>query len=170
MATALASRWRSGDFNADGFDDLAVGVPGEEVNSIRLAGAVNVIYGSASRLIATGNQLWHENSTGIADEVEEGDGFGQALTTADFNGDGFDDLAVGVPGENLGAVVNSGAVNVIYGSASRLTATGNQGIGGVAEGGAFGSALAAGDFQGDGFDDLAIGTPFESLGESMWGP
>ena len=42
---------------------------------------------------------------------------------ADFNGDGSDDLAVGVPGQNIGGIANAGAVNVIYGSSpSGLTA------------------------------------------------
>src|SRR5688572_10181676 len=45
---------------------------------------------------------------------------------ADFNGDGRADLAVGVPAENLGSIFEAGAVNVIYGSASELTAAGNQ--------------------------------------------
>ena len=35
---------------------------------------------------------------------------------ADFNNDGFADLAVGVPGEDVGSVVDAGAVNVLYGS------------------------------------------------------
>ena len=39
---------------------------------------------------------------------------------ADFNGDGIDDLAVGVPGEDIGGTTNAGAVNIIYGSESGL--------------------------------------------------
>src|ERR671912_1857643 len=35
----------------------------------------------------------------------------------DFNGDGFADLAVGAPGEDVGAAGDAGAVNVLYGSA-----------------------------------------------------
>jgi len=46
--------------------------------------------------------------------------------TADFNGDGFADLAVGVPDEDVGAVANAGAVNVIYGSAAGLAGAGGQ--------------------------------------------
>jgi hypothetical protein len=45
---------------------------------------------------------------------------------ADFNNDGFADLAVGVVGENLGAIGNAGAVNVLYGSAGGLTGTGSE--------------------------------------------
>jgi hypothetical protein len=36
-----------------------------------------------------------------------------ATAAADFNGDGFSDLAVGVPGEDVGSIVGAGSVNVI---------------------------------------------------------
>ena len=45
---------------------------------------------------------------------------------ADFNNDGFADLAVGVPGEDYGAADRGGAVNVLPGSAGGLTGTGSQ--------------------------------------------
>jgi hypothetical protein len=50
---------------------------------------VNVIYGSASRLAADDNQLWHQDSSGIADAAKEGDFFGESLAAGDFNGDGW---------------------------------------------------------------------------------
>ena len=85
------------DFNGDGFDDLAVGVPGEDIGTINSAGAVNVIYGSSGGLSCGGNQFWHQDSSGILDTAEASDQFGDALAAGDFNGDGFDDdLAVGV--------------------------------------------------------------------------
>ena len=136
------------------------------------AGAVNILYGSASGLTDTGNQFWNQDSTGIGGDAEAGDLFGSALATRDFDGDGFDDLAVGVPHENVGSVSDGGAISVLYGSASGLTAAGNDvwnqnssGIVDTAEAGdLFGSALATGDFDGDGFDDLAVGVPFENVG------
>jgi len=54
-----------GDFNGDGFADLAVGVSWEDVDSAQEAGAINVIYGSASGLASSGNQLWTQDSPGI---------------------------------------------------------------------------------------------------------
>jgi hypothetical protein len=162
----------SGDFNNDTFADLAIGTPFEDVGTVFDAGAVNVLYGSANRLTATGNQQWLQGSGGIIGLAEESDFFGAALAAGDFNNDTFADLAIGAPFEDVGMVLDAGAINVLYGSANRLTATGNQqwlqgsgGIIGVAEDGdTFGFALASGDFNNNGFDDLAIGAIGEDIG------
>ena len=58
--------------------------------------------------------MWSQGSEGITGTPEAGDLFGYSLAAADFNGDGFTDLAVGVPFEDQ-AATNDGAVNVIYG-------------------------------------------------------
>ena len=91
-----------GDFNSDGYDDLAIGVPQEDIGSITDAGGVNVIYGSSSGLIASfsgtaqrADQFWSQNSADVLDSSEVEDGFGSSLASGDFNGDGIDDLAIG---------------------------------------------------------------------------
>jgi hypothetical protein len=159
-----------GDFNGDNFADLAVGVPLEAIRSNGQAGAVNVLYGSAAGLTAAGDQLWHQDSRGMGGAAKAGDLFGFALTAADFNGDTFVDLAVGVPGED--SPLDAGSVHIIYGSPNGLTAAGDRiwtqrssGIGGAAEKwDMFGYSLASGDLNGDGFADLAVGVPFEGIG------
>ncbi len=72
----------------------------------------------------------------------------------DFNGDGFDDLAVGAPGRRSAAPSGAGAVNVLYGSADGLVPSadvffqGSGGVGGTAESGdGFGVAVAQGTVQ-----------------------
>jgi disulfide bond formation protein DsbB len=160
------------DFNGDGFSDMAVSAPFDSVGTVAGAGVVNVIYGSAAGLTATGNQFWHQNSPGIRDAAEPDDHFGDSLAAGDYNGDGFADLAIGVDLEDIAGVVDAGVVNVIYGSAAGLTPTGNQlwaqdspGIQDVAEtSDGFGLWAAGGDFNGDGFDDLAAAAQFEDLG------
>ena len=160
-----------GDFDGDGFDDLAVGVAFEAIGNQVAAGAVDVIYGSASGLTPSGAQLWSQDSAGIQLTAQEGDQFGRALSAGDFDGDGFGDFAIGVPNEDAGGT-DHGMVQIIYGSSVGFTATGNQvfyqgsrNIEGDPEAGDhFGSALTAGDFDGNGFDDLAIGVPDESIG------
>jgi hypothetical protein len=164
----------AGDFNGDGAADLAVGVPGEDVDGKLSSGAVQILYGTSPQgFVAMGTQFWHQNSPDVVGVAEEGDLFGSALAVGDFDGDGYDDLAVGAFGESVGAEDSAGAVSVLYGTAVGLSALGNQiwfegynGLGGVAEADDwFGAALAAGDFDGDGRDDLAIGIKSEDMGE-----
>src|SRR6185436_19448383 len=128
---AFGSFLSTGDFNGDGNDDLAVGVIGEDVGSMKDAGAVQVLYGSSIGLSATSPiayQFWTQDSTNVTDAAEAGDFFGHSLSSGDFNGDGKDDLAIGVPREDAGRkpsalVEDAGAVHVLYGSSSGLSAT-----------------------------------------------
>ncbi|MEO2019974.1 MAG: hypothetical protein ABGZ53_37040 [Fuerstiella sp.] len=167
----FGSALAAGDFNNDGFLDLAIGVPGEAIRDARNAGSVNVLYGSVNGIQSSNNQLFHQDSPGIADIPERFDRFGAALTTGDFNNDGFQDLAIGVPGENLDSLSDAGAVQILFGAADGLTTDGSQflrqdgvvGVGQAEDYDMFGSALAAGDFDGNGFDDLAVGVPGEDV-------
>ncbi len=74
----------AGDFNGDGRDDLAIGVPFEGLpdgagGTIDEAGAVNLLYGSAKGLRARGDQFWHQDSPGVKDAAEGSDFYGDAL-------------------------------------------------------------------------------------------
>jgi FG-GAP repeat len=185
----FGSALAAGDFDDDDLDDLAIGVRNEEPDTGSTAentGEVNVLYGAVrTGLRATGAQAWHQGL--ITGDRESGDQFGNALAAGDFNADGNDDLAVGIPSEGLkrSSTVTDphvGAVNVIYGSTNvgLTNAVGGavvhaqfwhqdsddgSGIEDTAEPeDRFGAALAAGDFDGDGDDDLAVGVPSESVG------
>jgi FG-GAP repeat len=164
------------DFDGDGFADLAVGAPREDVGAIIDAGAVNVLYGGPGGLTATGDQIWHQGIPGMeGDGPQQFDEFGTSLAAGDFDGDGFADLAVGTPLETLGTDSAAGSVNVIYGSGTGLAVQGNlswtQGSLGLPDSDTatepqerFGAALAAGDLGNGPEDDLAIGVPFEGIG------
>jgi disulfide bond formation protein DsbB len=174
MADGFGASVATGDFNGDGFTDLAVGVPAEDVGAFTGdAGAVNVLYGSRIGLTEDRAQFWTQDSPGVLDIAEGGDAFGASLAGGDFNGDGRSDLAVGVPYEAVGATSQgAGAVNVLYGSSTGLSATGNQfwtqdspGIADSAErGDNFGWSLAAANFGKSSQADLVVGVPYEDVG------
>jgi hypothetical protein len=156
-----------GDFDADGYGDLAIGSPYADVSGQGAAGTVHTLYGSPAGLTATGSERLHQDLPRVRDIAEADDRFGSALASGDFNHDGYDDLAVGVPGEDLGALTDAGGVAVFYGGSSGIGSPGNQfytqdspGVPDTAgNNDEFGSALAAGDFDHDGYADLAVGVP-----------
>jgi hypothetical protein len=155
----------TGDFDGDGLSDLAVG----DDNEGNGEGAVMVLRGSATGALLTsvGRQTWNQGSSGIVGVREPHEFFGSSLATGDFNGDSHVDLAIGVPEESVNGVGLAGMVNVIYSAATDgLASQGNQGItanqgalGGATSNALFGYSLAAGDFDGDRFTDLAVGSP-----------
>jgi len=161
----------AGDFDADGVNDLAVGIPFATVAEEGLdRGSIAVLYGEADGLEGhIGSIVVHQDSQGFPGASEDGDAFGFALAAQDVTGDGIDDVVVGVPGENDGA----GIVQVLDGSAVRFNervvastwSEDSAGVPGAAESGdSFGFAVAAGDVDGDGDADLVAGVPGENDG------
>jgi hypothetical protein len=161
-ATVLAapSAAMPSDFDGDGYADLAIGAPQAHARQ----GSVSVLYGGPKGLTAAGDQLWSQDSHGVRSRGETPDRFGSALASGDFDRDGFADLAIGVPGEDPARPNGFGAVAVLYGSATGLTAEADQlwmagNVPGAADARALGASLAAGDVDGDGYWDLVAGAP-----------
>lgn len=179
FAGALAS----GDFDGDGVDDLATGIPfddgffGFETTDV---GAVVVRYGARTTGFPPDHAdgILNELVGGSPDPGEADDRFGWALAACDFNRDGFDDLAVGVPFQDGGEDddwPDSGAVDIFYGGPGGLEIVPEQhftedtpGIPGTREPrDELGYALACGDLNGDGFADLVMGAPEETVDETF---
>jgi disulfide bond formation protein DsbB len=156
-----------GDFDHDGYCDLAIGADGTMIDGQEDAGAVVILYGSAGGLTTTGSTYLTRRTLQGPVQLGDSDRFGQHLEAADFGRGSFADLAISSGPEGVG-----GAVHVFYGSAGGLTAAGGQvwsqaspGIRG-SNGGGFGRALAGADFNGSGPDDLAIGVPEATVGKA----
>lgn len=116
----------AGDFNGDGKADLVIGAPGQTVNGLSNAGAVNVLYGSAAGPASTFSQFWTQSSINDGQSPQAGALFGTSLGGADINQNGFAELGITAPGQKMGSIANLGAVNLMAGSAARLSTTGNQ--------------------------------------------
>jgi hypothetical protein len=176
-ADAFGSALATGDVNDDGVADLAIGVRGREVAGRESAGAVVILPGGENGLTATGSKLFSQNTRRVLGIAEPSDMFGTGLAMGDLDRDGFDDLAVGVIGEDIGApgtgVGDAGAIAVLYGSERGITAARDQlwtqdspDVPGTAENpDLMGASLAIGDFDGDHFGDLAA----DSFGQRVGG-
>jgi hypothetical protein len=168
-----------GDFNGDGFRDLAISAPSETVGGQQHAGCVNILFGQSDAgplgtnfqqqtVYLTRNDTFPDV---VPNQPQVDDYFGFALAAGDFNGDGYDDLAVGAPGVAVNGNASAGAVFLFYSQPSQPTVFGSpnppsvfssdvewtliQGGGyggGIGQPGPyadFGYTLKAGNFNGD---------------------
>jgi hypothetical protein len=174
----------NGDISSSGhpIDDLAIGARQEDVVQFNdNAGAVTVMIGVEGKGLdeSAGGLFLSEEALAGGDGAEATDDFGRGLEAGRFNGDGYDDLAIGVDFEDEGgncppeggeALCLTGAVHVLNGSSSGILTTAelyltqNAFPPESAEAhDEFGKDFQAGDFDGDGFDDLAISAWKEAL-------
>ncbi|WP_246212312.1 FG-GAP-like repeat-containing protein [Streptomyces abyssomicinicus] len=151
------------DFNGDGYRDLAVGAPAAAVGTVEGAGAVVVLYGSASSVNTTRRTVITQASTGIPGAAEEYDHFGGTVAGADLDRDGYADLLVSSPRENVdGAGESRGSVTVVWGGPGGLnggaTISPPAGYGEGRTACRFGMSIAAGDMDGDGAPEVGVGS------------
>lgn len=156
----------AGDMNGDGIGDLIVGATGGDAGG-SASGEVYVVFGKQSGFAASTVLSALNGTTGFRiDGGAAGDVFGASVSAAgDVNGDGFADVIVGANLADPAAGLSAGRAYVIYGKASfassfsinSLDGTNGFRINGIAAGNeAGGRVSAAGDTNGDGFDDLLV--------------
>ncbi|GAB2864470.1 FG-GAP repeat protein [Streptomyces deserti] len=165
----------AGDVDHDGYTDLVTGhVPASATTTgeyADAAGFVHVRYGSPEGLGAHRTATLDQDTAGVPGANESGDNFGASLAVGDVTGDGYADVAVGVPGEAVGTVPQTGGTVLLKGTATGLTGTGAQafyqttrGVPGAAEADDwFGSAVRIADVDGDGAADVAIAAKGEDV-------
>lgn len=147
----------SGDFDGDGYADLAIGRPAA-YKRYEGAGAVTVLFGSAKGLAGTRAQELLEPGGPDGDV-----GFGASVVAADLNGNGYADLAVSAPNaEDSDRHRGQGTVSVFTGSSKGFAQDRSSVLRGDRTAAAFdqyfGERLAVGDLDLDGRPDLVVGS------------
>ncbi|MDP9815043.1 FG-GAP repeat protein [Spirilliplanes yamanashiensis] len=160
------------DTNRDGYGEVVVGVPGAQVGSgwDLQPGAVVTLKGNATGLTAKGLRVASQDTLGVGDSTENEDWFGDSVSVGDVTNDGYGDILVGVPGEDVGKVADAGAVVLLKGSKDGMVGAGSQTIGqntagapdGAESGDRFGAAVSLLNLNGVGGFDAVIGTPEET--------
>ena len=206
--------------SSDGYDELVIGVPFEDIGTVEDVGAALVLYGAAGGLsddrheaivpTSTTASLSFGYSVGVAESIsvsvgdggrvvshvivgasgdgsgpgavfgylsgregaftqitsDRDDGLGENVAVGDFDGDGVNDFAFGRPYASAGGFPEVGAVDVYLSTRTDALTVTQSALGAFDNeaGDSFGRAIAAGDLDEDGYDDLVVGARYEGIG------
>ncbi|MFE5212899.1 FG-GAP-like repeat-containing protein [Streptomyces sp. NPDC056600] len=153
------------DHDGDGKGDLVTSAANARVGDEESAGLIVALRGTANGLSGERSTVVDQDSPGVPGTAEADDRFGAATASGDFDGDGIPDLAVGSPGEDRHGRADAGTVTILWGTSSGLTGIGAVRLEAPAPRGGdrLGSHLTAGDFDGDGQEDLAAASKYSTV-------
>jgi len=151
-AARLGVTLASADFDADGYEDLVLGLPGADAGAAD-AGTIMLLRGGAQGLRMR-PAAWRPDLNAFEPRPAKDDHLGSALVAADFDGDGLDDLAVGASGADREAASGAGRVLVFLGAVGGMAPRPARGPVGAGADAQLGGILAAGTIDADGRADL----------------
>ncbi|MAB79497.1 MAG: hypothetical protein CMJ89_09115, partial [Planctomycetes bacterium] len=159
VRSEFGTQVRAVDFDLDGTCDVLIGAPKDSVAGGN-SGSVYIFKGDALMgTEAAANAEWR------FDGEASGDFFGTAIATGDVNVDGIPDLVVGAPLSDRTARV-AGAAYVFFGGPAQTGASASTAdvlFGAERLGDRMGNDIDVTDVNGDGIDDILIGSPFSSV-------
>ncbi len=169
----LGSSMATGDINNDGYDDLIFSAPNVDSGPGRnrtLTGEIYLIYGKPRSKFGDYLNFSYSEDVVIYGESYELSLQDASITTGDINNDGYDDIVIGAPTANLESNWETGLVYVIFGGSDlnktidlAVTSEYDLSIIGFKEDGRTGEAVATGDVNGDGFDDILVSSPYATF-------